>query len=81
MNYKIFENKIIYTENEEVLGEIDFEKVGENLFNINHTFVDPKLRGKGIGKKLVELAKEEIEKRNGKVVASCSYANKVLKDK
>lgn len=81
MNYKIFENKIIYTENEEVLGEINFEKVGENLFDINHTFVDPKLRGKGIGKKLVELAKEEIEKRNGKVVASCSYANKVLKDK
>lgn len=81
MNYKIFENKIIYTENNEILGEIDFEEIEKDVFDINHTFVSPKLRGKGIGKKLVELAKEEIERRNGKVVASCSYANKVLKDK
>ena len=81
MNYKTFENKITYSENNELLGEINFEEIDKGVFDIKHTFVDPKLRGKGIGRKLVELAKEEIERRNGKVVASCSYADKVLKDK
>ena len=76
MNYRIFDNRIEYIENGEILGEINFEEIKKGIFDINHTFVNEKLRGKGIGKKLVELAKKEIEKRNGKILASCSYAKK-----
>lgn len=78
MNYRIFDNRIEYVENGEILGEINFEEIKKGIFDINHTFVNEKLRGKGIGKKLVELAKKEIEKRNGKILASCSYAKKIL---
>ncbi|MBP3840795.1 MAG: N-acetyltransferase [Bacilli bacterium] len=78
MNYRIFDNRIEYIENGEILGEINFEEIKKGIFDINHTFVNEKLRGKGIGKKLVELAKKEIEKRNGKILASCSYAKKIL---
>lgn len=78
MNYRIFDNRIEYIENGEILGEINFEEIKKGVFDINHTFVNEKLRGKGIGKKLVELAKKEIEKRNGKILASCSYAKKIL---
>lgn len=78
MNYRIFDNRIEYIENGEILGEINFEEIKKGVFDINHTFVNEKLRGKGIGKKLVELAKKEIEKKNGKILASCSYAKKIL---
>ena len=67
-------------ENGKIVAEITFEKQGENIYNINHTFVDESLRGKGIASKLVEEAVKLIKEKNGVVKATCSYANKWLKD-
>lgn len=64
--------------NKKVIAEITFEEIEKGIFNISHTFVDKSLRGKGIASKLVEMAVEEIQKRNGKVQATCSYAKKWL---
>lgn len=74
MEFKIEDTRIYYEEAGKVLAEIEFEKVGENNYNIFHTFVDESLRGQGVASKLVEKAVEEIAKRNGKVEATCSYA-------
>ena len=79
MDFEVLDNKIVYKENNKVLAEITYVEKEEGIFDINHTFVDESLRGKGIGKKLVELAIKEIEKKNGKVVATCSFASKVIK--
>ena len=75
MEFKIEENRI-YSENEKgkIIAEITFPKIEEGLYDINHTFVDESLRGQNIGKKLVQMAIEEIQKKNGKFKATCSYA-------
>lgn len=70
----------IYLENEEgkIIAEITFLETEKGIFTIDHTFVDESLRGQGIASKLVELAVEEIKNKNGKVAATCSYAQKWL---
>ena len=65
-------------ENQKTIAEIEFEEVESGKYNIYHTFVDESLRGKGIASKLVQEAVNEIESRNGKVQATCSYAKKWL---
>jgi len=60
------------------LAYITFEKEGENLYNITHTVVDSSLRGQGIAGELVKRALAEIERRKGKVKATCSYASGYL---
>ena len=70
------ENNRIYLEdkNGKLLAEINFEELEDNQYNIYHTFVDESLRGQGIASKLVEMAVNEIEAREGQVAATCSYA-------
>ena len=59
---------------EKILAEIEFQEIEKGIFNIYHTFVDESLRGKGIASKLVKEAVDEIQAKNGKVTATCSYA-------
>lgn len=70
------EENRIYLEDEEgkLLGEINFEKVDNDSYNIYHTFVDESMRGQKLASQLVQEAVKEIEKKGAKVVASCSYA-------
>ena len=68
----------ILDNNKKVIAEISFYESENGIFIIDHTFVDESLRGQGIAGKLVEMAVEEIEKRGGKVEATCSYAKKWL---
>lgn len=79
MEYIVDKNSIVLRDNSgNIFGKVEFEEVENGVFNIFHTYVDESLRGKGISAKLVKLVKEEIEKRNGKVIATCSYAKKWL---
>lgn len=76
MEFKIDDTRI-YAENKgKLVAEITFPETSENVYSITHTFVDESLRGQGIAGKLVKTALDEIEKRNGKAVAVCSYAQK-----
>ena len=74
MEFKILENSVIYGATEQVLAEITFQETESGLFCINHTVVDSSLKGQGIGGKLVEMAVQEIERRGGRVTATCSFA-------
>ena len=76
----IKEDSRIYSldNNKKVIAEITFYESENGIFIIDHTFVVVSLRGQGIGGKLLEMAVEEIEKRGGKVEATCSYAKKWL---
>ena len=46
----------------------------EQRAGANHTYVDDRYRGQGIASELVRRAVEEIERRGGRVEATCSYA-------
>lgn len=62
------------------LAEVSFEKVGDRLLVIDHTFTDPSLRGQGIARKLVERVAQYAREGGFKVKATCPYAKKVLSE-
>ncbi|MDD6573113.1 MAG: GNAT family N-acetyltransferase [Thermoflexaceae bacterium] len=72
----ITESNRIYCEDEQgkVIAEITFPKVSDNVYCIDHTFVDDSLRGQGIAGQLVQRAVEKIRMENAEVTATCSYA-------
>ncbi len=70
------ENRTIYVENNTILGEVTYPFISFNAVDINHTFVDINLRGKGIADKLLTKAFIYFKKNNIRVKCSCSYAKK-----
>lgn len=81
MDFQISENRVFLEgEDGKLLAEITFPQTGDNLFCIDHTFVDSSLRGQGVAGKLVEKAVEVISSRGGQVTATCSYAQKWLSE-
>ena len=79
--FEIEEGRIYMNDDKgDVAAEITFAEASPGIFVIDHTFVDSSLRGQGIASKLVQAAVNEIESRNGKITATCSYAAKWLKE-
>lgn len=56
-----------------IIAEVTFPTEG-GVSTIDHTFVDPSLRGGGIAGKLVKLAADKILAEGNKIAATCSYA-------
>ena len=78
MEYITYKNRIAAVVDGEEVGEVTFAPQQyperDGVYVINHTYVDDRLRGQGIASDLVRLAVEEIERRGGRVKATCSYA-------
>ncbi len=66
----------IYALNEEgkLVAEITFPMTAPGIYTIDHTFVDPSLRGQGAAGQLIQAALEQIKANGGQVEATCSYA-------
>ena len=62
---------------DEEIGECDFSKTDEG-WNIYHTGVSPEHERKGIAKRLVYKVIETAERNNEPVLATCSYAKRVI---
>ncbi len=75
MNF-IYEPNKVYVENEEgkTIVLATFPAYSAGTVVINHTFVDPTLRGQGVASKLMYATCEHIKKLGLKVVATCPYA-------
>ena len=73
MEYLTEKHRIYVVENGEEVGEVTFPE-RDGVYVINHTYVDDRYRGQGIASELVRRAVEEIERRGGKMEATCSYA-------
>ena len=71
-----YEDERVYAENEngELVAEITFPETVYGVANIDHTFVAPSLRGKGVADKLVRAALQQIEETGRQPVATCPYA-------
>lgn len=73
-----YETDRIYVKNDEgkivVLATFPMKEGG--IVDINHTFVDPSLRGTGLGVKLMEEFYDYAKKQGYKVIATCAFAVK-----
>ncbi len=56
-----------------VIAEVTFPTV-DGVSTIDHTFVDPSLRGQGVAGELVKLAADRILEQGNKIAATCPYA-------
>ena len=73
--YKTYADKIVYLDNlDQIKGEVTYKTIGKNFVDINHTYVDISLRGKGIANELLKRAFTYFRTNNIKVKCSCSYA-------
>ncbi len=70
-------NKIyLNDDNNQTIAVVAFPRISEGVVNIDHTFVDPSLRGQGVAGKLMEAAVAYFRANNLKVKPTCSYAVK-----
>lgn len=76
MNW-LYEKGRIYSvgENNELLAEATYAHVSECLVNVDHTYVNPKLRGQGVAGNMMVVVSEYFRENHLKAIATCSYAN------
>lgn len=73
-------NNCVYAEDAKGrrLAEITYPRWDEQTVNIDHTYVDPSLRGQGIADTLIRAALDDIKGQGLEVIATCSYAKRWL---
>lgn len=62
----------------EWIAELTYTRTDENTIVIDHTEVDPKLRGENIGEDLVEAAVAYAREEGLKIKIQCPFAQKVF---
>lgn len=67
-----------YNDKKELMAEVTYEYIGANEVNINHTYVNPELRGKGVASEILSLLAEYLREKGLRAKATCSYANSWL---
>lgn len=65
-------------ENGEWIAELAYIKSGDGQITIDHTEVDEKLRGQGVGEDLVKAAVDFARESGLKIKLICPYARKVF---
>ncbi|MEA5002780.1 MAG: GNAT family N-acetyltransferase [Christensenella sp.] len=63
-------------ENHKVLAFVSFPPEGDGVVNAKHTYVDPSLRGQGVGDKLMLALIDELKKNGKKVKPTCPFVVK-----
>ncbi|MFC5652674.1 GNAT family N-acetyltransferase [Paenibacillus solisilvae] len=56
------------------VGEITYKLVDVDTWVIDHTFLDPRYRGRNLGKQLLDYVVEEAREKGRRIIPSCSYA-------
>ncbi len=70
---------LFYVEGDgEKLAEMTYSKAGESLIIIDHTEVSDALKGKGVGKQLVEAAVDHAREHHIKIMPLCPFAKAVF---
>ncbi len=75
MNYIYEDNKIYVNDSEgKMIVNATFPFIDKGIVVIDHTYVDPSLRGQGIASQLMHEVYKHTKKLGYKVVATCPYA-------
>ena len=80
IEYKMLNNKLVAYYHQEEVGECEY-LIEDGVLNIIHTGVKENMRGQKIAKRLVTKVIEYAKNNNLKVIATCSYAEKILNNK
>ena len=80
MDFKKDVNRFYKEEHGKLLAEITYLPKGDKV-EVNHTFVDPSLRGQGVAEKLVDRVVVEMEKEDKKIIPVCPYVGKLFERK
>lgn len=75
MDWQYEDGKIFYNDNNELMAEVTYIHLGEKVIDIDHVYVNPKLRGQGVAGKAMIVAVEFLRGNNLKAKATCSYAH------
>jgi len=59
-------------------GELTYRQTASGTIDIDHTEVNDKFRGEGLGQDLVAAALKHARENKLQVTASCPYAGKVI---
>ena len=80
MDWK-YENGRIYCTDEkgDLMCETTFIRKESGVVDIDHTYVNPILRGQGVAAQMMVVVAEYFRKEGLKTTATCSYANIWLK--
>ena len=62
------------------VAELTYVTAGDSAFIIDHTEVDPDLRGQGVAEKLLDAAANYARENNLKIHATCPFALSKLQD-
>lgn len=74
MEIKKGNNKFYIGESEEnMVARITWKNGGDNVIVVDHTIVDPSLRGQGVAGKLLAKVVQMARTENLKIVPVCSY--------
>ncbi len=80
MNWKFEDGRIYGTdENNELMAEATFVLKKNGEVDIDHTYVNPVLRGQGVAGKMMEVVAGYLRQKGLKATASCPFANSWLK--
>ncbi|WP_345940875.1 GNAT family N-acetyltransferase [Granulicatella sp. zg-84] len=66
-------NSFVYEVDGQLLGEITYAFVKDNVIDVNHTYVSETLRGQGIAKKLVDTVVAYAKEEQLKIIPTCPY--------
>lgn len=66
-------------ESGDVIAEATFHEKANGEYDIDHTYVVPRLRGRGVAGDMMTAVAEHFRARKAKVTASCAYAHVWLK--
>ena len=64
----------------EWVAELTYFRSGEGEITIDHTEVDEKLRGNGVGEDLVKAAVDFARENDLKIKLACPYAEKIFSE-
>jgi predicted GNAT family acetyltransferase len=79
MDWKFEKGRVFSTnENGELMAEATYSIKENGEADINHSYVNPVLRGQGIAGKLMEALALHLRKNHIKATATCSFANSWL---
>ncbi len=71
--FEVENNRFFLEEEGKLLAEITWTYPNESTMNVDHTFVDPSQRGKGLAEKLVLAVIDKAKQENLKIYPTCSY--------
>lgn len=67
------------SEDKELLAVATFVDSGDKTVNIDHTYVNPILRGQGVAGQMMEEVAQRLRREGLKATATCSYADTWLR--